>query len=351
MKHLHGHGPRTPADLLQEAADWCRTHDVGFDLYGTGKVLDDFQQRVADRLGFPAGRFMVSGVMAQNIALKVWAERAGRDHVGMHPTSHLERHEERAYARLYGLDVTLVGHADVPMRADHLQRVVEPLAALLVELPIRESGGQLPSWDELEALKAEAAARDVALHLDGARLWSCGPAYARSYEAICRGFDSAYVSFYKGVGALSGAMLLGDADFLAEAAVWQRRAGGTLWSQVPMVASAAARFDQALERMPAWAAQAKVLAGVLAEVPGLRVWPDPPHTNLFHLFGEGEARDVVAAREAVKAELGIQPLSSPRPGPMPGTWRCEVTIAEAAMAITPDELRAAWARMNELLGR
>ena len=143
MKYLHGAGPRKPADLLDEAAAWCREHDVGFDLYGTGDVLERLQDRVAGLLGYEAGRFFVSGVMAQNVALKVHAERAGRDHVGMHPTSHLELHEERAYARLYGLDVTLVGPADRPMLAEHLDAVVEPLAAVLVELPIRERGGQL----------------------------------------------------------------------------------------------------------------------------------------------------------------------------------------------------------------
>ena len=58
-------------------------------------------------------------------------------------------------------------------------------------------------------------------------------------EEICAGFDSVYVSFYKGVGALAGAMLLGDAGFVAEAALWQRRMGGTLYTQVASVVTAA----------------------------------------------------------------------------------------------------------------
>lgn len=351
MKYLHGHGPRTPAELLQEATDWCRQHDVSFDLYGTGDVLDDLQQRVASLLGYEAGRFFVSGIMAQNVALKVHAERAGLHHVGMHPTSHLELHEERAYARLYGLDVTLVGPADAPLLAAHLDAVPERLAALLVELPIREAGGQLPTWDELEALKAAALRRGVPLHLDGARLWGCAPAYDRSYAEICAGFASAYVSFYKGVGALSGAMLLGDADFIAQAAVWQRRAGGTLWSQIPMVASAAARLDHGMAQAPARVAHARALAGALDDVPGVRVHPSPPHTNLFHLHGTGEAADVLRARDQVADELGIRCLGTPGPGLLPGTWRCEVFIADAALEIEPGELRTAWLRMSELLTR
>ncbi len=48
-----------------------------------------------------------------------------------------------------------------------------PLAALLLELPQREIGGQLPACDELTAIVSWARERNSALHLDGARLWEC----------------------------------------------------------------------------------------------------------------------------------------------------------------------------------
>ncbi|MCB9676441.1 MAG: threonine aldolase [Alphaproteobacteria bacterium] len=345
MRHIHGHGDRTPADLLADAARWCRDHDIGFDVYGTGAVIEALERRVADLLGFEAGRFMPSGVMAQTIAMRVWAERARRPHFGMHPTSHLELHEERAYSHVHGLHATLVGPADAPMQARHLAAVREPLAALLVELPIREAGGQLPTWDELEALKAAAAARGIPLHLDGARLWECGPGYGREYAAICKGFRSAYVSFYKGVGALSGAMLLGDADFVAEAAIWQRRLGGTLWSQIPSVATASLYLDDALASMPAIFAHARALAAAIADVPGVRVLPDPPHTCMFHVVAERSVEDAVAGRQAVEDALGIRAFAGPRPGPLPGTFRTEIYVGRAGLEVTPDEAREAWQRV------
>jgi len=342
MRHVHGHGPRTPADLLQQAAAWCRDHDIGFDVYGTGEVIEAFEAKVAGLLGYEAGRFMPSGVMAQTVALKVWARRAGHDHVGMHPTSHLERHEERSYSHLYGLRATLVGPADRPMLAEHLDAVREPLAALLVELPIRESGGQLPSWEELEALKAAAAHRGVPLHLDGARLWSCAPAYVKSHDQICAGFASTYVSFYKSVGGLSGAMLLGDRSFIDEAAVWQRRAGGTLWSQIASVATAAARLDEAVARMPTWVSHAKALAAAIHEVPGVTVWPHPPHTNLFHVIAEGDVAAAVEGRQRVESALGIRLFGGPRPGPLPGTFRTEVSVFEPALQVSANDVREGW---------
>ncbi|MEZ4316956.1 MAG: beta-eliminating lyase-related protein [Myxococcota bacterium] len=347
MRHLHGPGARKPADLLADAARWCAEHDIDFDVYGTGAVLTDFEARVAGLLGFEAARFMPSGILAQTVALRVWAERAGRPLFGMHPTSHVELHEERAYARLHGLHATLVGPTDRPMLARDLEAVVEPLSVVLTELPIREAGGQLPSWAELEALKSTAKDRRIPLHLDGARLWECGPAYGRSYAEICAGFSSVYVSFYKGIGALSGAMLLGDAGFIAEAAVWQRRQGGTLWSNIASIATAAMRLDEALAQMPAQHAHALAIGAALSKIPGVTLLPDPPQTCTFHVIGAMPPEQAAAARDRVAEETGIRAMSAPRPGPLPGTFRTELYIGTSALGIPVDEAADAWRRMME----
>ena len=95
------HVARTPSKVLYEAAAWCEAAGHSFDRYGTGPLIEDFEAKVADLLGFPAARVMPSGKVAQNIAMKVWCERAGSNHFGVHPTSHLELHEGRAWAVPY----------------------------------------------------------------------------------------------------------------------------------------------------------------------------------------------------------------------------------------------------------
>ena len=88
----------------------------------------------------------------------------------------------------------------------------EPVASLLLELPQRDLGGQLPTWDELVAQTAWAHEHGAAAHMDGARLWESAPFYGRSYAEISGLFDSIYVSFYKGIGALAGSALAGSAE-------------------------------------------------------------------------------------------------------------------------------------------
>lgn len=342
---LAGDPRPTPAELLGQAAAWCEAHDIEWDAYGKGAVLQDFEAKVAALLGYPAARFVPSGTLAQVVAMRVWCDRARVGTFGMHPTSHVELHEERGYAHLMGLNARLVGPADRPLLAEHLAEVKEPLGALLTELPIREAGGQLPTWDQLEALKAAARERGVPLHLDGARLWCCGAAYDRPLKDITRGFESCYVSFYKSVGALPGAMLLGPEDMVAEATVWQRRMGGNLYTLAPHAVTAAMRLDDALAAMPSRLAGARGLVAALADVPGVRAFPDPPHTHLFHILLELDREVALAARDRVAQTHGIWLFGGGAPGPMPGTFRLEITVGRSTLALDPKDVRDAFAAL------
>ena len=142
--------------------------------------------------------------MAQQIALRIWADRAGNKTVAFHPECHLEKYEHMAYRELHGLEAVLLGEPDRLFTLDELLAVDRPISSLLIELPQREIGGQLPTWEELEAITSYAHAKGMKLHLDGARLWECQPYFQKTYKEIVADFDSVYVSFYKILFGLAG---------------------------------------------------------------------------------------------------------------------------------------------------
>jgi threonine aldolase len=287
--------------------------------------------------------------MAQLAALRIWTEAAALPRFGMHPTSHLALHEEEAYSALLGLHGVPIGDRLRPLLASDLAACPQPLACLLVELPIREAGGQLPTWEALQALKAEAHTRRVPLHMDGARLWECGPFYGRPYAEIAEGFDSVYVSMYKGIGGLAGAVLAGADDFIAQARRWRRRMGGTLVHLSPMVASAAMRLDARLALMPALVACAGRLAAALKEGPGLRVNPSAPPTNMFHLHFDAPAEAVLTLRDRVAVETGCWLFDRARAAEVPGWSLTELTIGDRMLGADLGRVSAAFARLSGLL--
>ncbi len=79
------------------------------DLYGQGDLINDFEEQVAELLGKPGGVFMPSGTMAQQIALRIHANRSHTQHIAFHPTCHLEIHEQKGYQLLHGLYGVHVG--------------------------------------------------------------------------------------------------------------------------------------------------------------------------------------------------------------------------------------------------
>jgi threonine aldolase len=348
-QHLFGAGVRHPAEDFEAVAAWLRANDPEPDVYGAGALIEDFEAEVAALFGMEAARFMPSGCMAQPIALRVWSDRAGNPATAFHPTSHLELHEEYGFRELHGLTAHLLGDAERPTTAFDLAALIEPggaahesgIASLLVELPAREIGGQLPSWEELFELSGLARANDIRLHLDGARVWQAAPAYGRSLAEIAALFDSLYVSFYKDVGALPGAMLLGPHDFIDEAAVWQRRQGGTLYTAMGGVVSARLLLTEALERMPRLVERAREVAALFTAHPRASVLPDPPHTSMFHLQLEGDVEALLAARDRAARETGIWLFTKLRPAENGEAARTELSMGPASLEIQDAALREA----------
>ena len=315
------------------------------DMYGQGDLINDFEKQVAELLGKPAGVFMPSGTMAQQIALRIHADRTHIPHVAFHPTCHLEIHEQKGYQLLHGLHGVLVGSPYRLMTLDDLNNVKEPLAALLLELPQREIGGQLPSWDDLTAIVNWARERNLALHLDGARLWECQPFYQRSYAEIAGLFDTVYVSFYKILGGITGAMLLGPEDLIAEARIWQRRHGGNLVRMFPFVLSAKMGLETRLDRMGQYHAKAIEFAEVLSALPGIEVMPNPPHTNMMHVFIHGEADRLEQAALNIAHEQKVWLINGFMPSQIPAYQKFELTVGDGALEFSREEVKELFERL------
>jgi threonine aldolase len=339
----------TPAEEFEQMAAWCKANAIEHDHYGEGEVVEAFEKKIAALLGKPAAVLMTSGVTAQLAAVRIHAETARLDRFGMHPTSHLASHEDESYAALMRMHGVPIGDRLRPMTATDLEAIAQPLGCAIVELPIREAGGQLPTWDELDALKAAAAAREMPLHMDGARLWESAAYYGKSYEEIANGFASVYVSLYKGVGAFAGAMLTGDEAFIAQARVWRRRMGGTLHHMSPFVASAAMRFDQRIASMPALYERALWFASMLAKQPALRVNPAVPQSNMLHIYFAATADAVMEARDALAETTGTWLIDRVRPAEVPGWSVTELYVGDQLLHADDDAIAASFVRLCEAI--
>jgi threonine aldolase len=310
------------------------------DRYGDGGVVASLEAEIARLLGKPAAVFLPSGTMAQQAVLRVHADQRGRRTVVFHPMCHLERHEEQAYQRLHGLTGRPAGDLNRLMTLADLKAISEPVGSVLIELPQRDLGGQQPEWDDLVAQCGWAAGTGAAVHLDGARLWESAAGYGRELAEIAALFDTVYVSFYKGIGALPGCCAAGPAEVIAQVRDWRRRMGGTLFGLWPNAASALSQLRVRLPKFPGYLEHARAIASELRNVPGVMVIPDPPQTSMMHFQLATTREQFVDAVRRLAAEQGIWTWADPMTTADPAVQRVELSVGDATCEFTPAEAAA-----------
>jgi len=348
-RRLSWHAAETPHDRLRSAADYAAAHDIAADRYGEGEFLEAFEQEVADALGMQAGMFVASGGAAQLIALRVWAERRRDSRIALHARSHIELREGHGYRHFNRLTPSFIGApTSSPLRRD-LESVAG--GSVLYELPLRALGGQLPSWEEWCDIQDWSRQSDIPLHLDGARLWEAAAAYAESPARVADGARSVYVSFYKGVGSTSGALLAGTREFISEARVWRDRVGARLVELYPLAIPARQNLELRRNRFPRYQARAARLAKALRSVQGVRLFPDPPCTNMFHVYFDQAPERLESARDQVARQRGLWLFGFFARGLDLGACYGEVVIGDAIEALEDAEIVDALSELIALAKR
>lgn len=285
-----GHGPRN-LDVLKEVLIDL-DGQMESEMYGKGKIIEEFQEKMANFLGKEAAVFFPSGTMAQQIALRIWCDQKGIKRAAYHPLSHLEIHEENGLKELHQIETVLLADKNRVIEFEDVVGMEEEVACLLLELPQREIGGQLPDYSTLEDISAYCKEKGIKLHLDGARLFEILPYYEKTASEVCSLFDSVYVSFYKGIGGIAGAILAGESSFAEESKVWKRRHGGDLISLYPYFLSADYYFDKRVSKMKQYYEEAKELAQYYNQCDGVSTIPQVPVSNMFHVHFDAPAKEM-----------------------------------------------------------
>ncbi|WP_258382775.1 threonine aldolase family protein [Streptomyces sp. NTH33] len=331
---------------LLERAEEVYDLDESSDLYGNG-VVEALEGKVARLLGKEAAAFFPTGTMAQQVALRCWAGRTGSPAVALHALAHPEVHERHALSQVAGLRPVRMTSAPRLPAAEEVRGLDEHFGALMLELPLRDAGFLLPTWEELTELVEAARERDAVVHFDGARLWETTVHFGRPLEEIADLADSVYVSFYKSLDGYGGAALAGPGELVEEARAWRHRYGGNVFQQFPTALSALAGLERELPRLPEYVRHARVVAAALREgfaaagLPWVRVHPEVPHTHEFQLWLPYEAD--VAAEAAIRTaeETGTMLFASGWDALGPGLAFTEVSVRAAGLEWTADDVRAA----------
>ncbi|MED1201487.1 threonine aldolase family protein [Heyndrickxia acidicola] len=322
--------------------------DIESDVYGKGMLIEKFQEKIADYLGMESSVFFPSGTMAQQIALRIWCDEKQLNKVAYHPLCHLEIHEEDGLKELHHIQPVLLADQTRLIELEDVMGMEEEIACLLLELPQREIGGQLPEYETLEKIAAYCRDKGIMLHLDGARLFEILPYYQKTAAEVCSLFDSVYVSFYKGIGGIAGAILAGTKEFTEKSKVWKRRHGGDLISLYPYIISADYYFDKRVDKMDEYYQQAKELAVLFNQCSHVSTLPEVPVSNMFHVHIHMTKNKLEPLLLEVYDETGIG-ITSYLNESEKGICSFELSIGDQYAAIPKELLSSAFEKLDQKL--
>ena len=286
--------------------------EVGDDVCGDDPTVQRLEEATAECLGKPAAVFMPSGTMANQVALKVHTSPG--DEIVIESQAHMYWYETGAPAVLSGVMCQLIDTERGIFTGDELRGVLRHpdqhyarTSLVCVENTHNRGGGTIWPTEQLAAVEWVAREVGLAMHLDGARLWNASVASGVSEAEYATYFDSVSVCFSKGLGAPIGSVLVGEADFIAEARRFRKMFGGGMRQVGIIAAGALYALENHRERLANDHANAQHLAIGLAGTKGLAIDPLDVETNLVFFNVTGMLADDLV--EALAAE-GIAMLAT-----------------------------------------
>jgi threonine aldolase len=269
---------------------------VGDDGYGEDPTVNELERRFADLMGKEAAIFVVSGVMANQIALRVLARPGDLVVAGRH--QHLVSFEAGAAARNSSVQFATLDDSTGRLAIDDVLEVIESegdhqphVALVCVENTHMYAGGVPWELGELRALRA--AIGEVPLHLDGARIFNAVVATGASAADYGATADTVMTALTKGLCAPVGSLLAGSSATIERARVERKRLGGAMRQAGFIAAAGLVALDTMIDRLKDDHARARRLAELFANAfPASEYNPATCRTNIV-CFDHPSARRLV----------------------------------------------------------
>lgn len=271
---------------------------VGDDVYGEDPSVNRLQRLAAERLGFEAALFVPSGVMGNEIAIRLLT-RPGQDLL-VEERSHVVQYELAGMAVLSGVIPRAVAAADGILSPAAIVAAVKPyayyrsdLAAAVLENTHNLAGGTCYTVEQTRACIAACRAAGLKVHIDGARLWNAAVALGVAPGELAHGADTLMVTLSKGLCAPAGSLLLGSRDLIEAARRVRKQLGGGMRQVGILAAAGIVAIETMVARLAEDHANARLLADALAGCPGVQV--APVQTNIVVATLARSAPDAVLA--------------------------------------------------------
>lgn len=277
---------------------------VGDDVYGDDPSVNELEQWAATRHGFEASLFVSSGTQANLLAILSHCERGDEYLCGQN--AHNYRYEAGGAAVLGSVQPQPIeNEPDGSLCFNKLEKAIKPddshfARTRLLSLE-NTNGGKVLSLQYLAQARTFANKHQLALHLDGARVYNAAVALNVDIKDISQHFDSMTICLSKGLGAPVGSLLLGNHEFIKKARRLRKMLGGGMRQAGILAVAGYYALTHNVSRLAEDHDNAQYLAYQLNSLKGFSTESYQVHTNI--VFADIDERvDIQRISEKLKAQ-------------------------------------------------
>lgn len=226
--------------------------ETGDDVYGDDPTVNALEAEAARLSGKAAALLLPTGTQANLVALLSHCERGDEYIVGQ--LAHNYKYEAGGAAVLGSIQPQpILAAADGSLPLDVVASVIKPddahfARSKLLSLENTHNGKVLPMAYLQEAF-AFTRQHQLALHIDGARIFNAVVELDTTLEAIAGYCDSLTICLSKGLGAPVGSLLCGSEDYIKRARRWRKMTGGGMRQAGILAAAGLYAFEHNIVRL------------------------------------------------------------------------------------------------------
>jgi threonine aldolase len=194
------------------------------------------ERQVADLFGKEASLLVPSGIMANNLNLKLMAGLSGES-VILGSNSHIINNERGGVSSFASIMPWIVANnPDGTMDLAKVKRMagmasnehIVPIKGISLESSHNGCNGRVLRPDYISQVKKIAKKAKAKMHLDGARSWNAATYLGLDMKEMLKDFDLISVCLSKGLGCPIGSLVVGSAKDIAQARIYRKMIGGTM---------------------------------------------------------------------------------------------------------------------------
>lgn len=262
---------------------------VGDDVYGEDPSINKLQAMAAEMLGKEAGLFVPTGTMGNLASILAHCNRG--DEIILGNLAHTFLYEAGGIAALGGVHPhTLPNQADGTLAPEDILAAIRgddahlpPTRLITLENSHNRCGGAALTLAYTQQIGEIARKHGLILHLDGARIFNAAAALEIAPAELVAPVDSVTFCLSKGLSAPVGSVICGEAEFIRKAHRIRKQLGGGMRQAGILAAAGIVALETIVPRLKEDHLRAGDLAAGLAAIPGVRLDPGTPHTNMVYL--------------------------------------------------------------------